>query len=315
MFIAHSQPSVRECDFLSNDAETGGGVSAGVGSDVTISGCRFLSNEGDYGGGIAFTSEPTYRSSSIVEYSTIARNVATGGGGVFLFSCAVDFAHTTIADNEAVDGGGVWTGYGAFANLDRSIISGSRDAGAIYCDAGSAQLTCCDVYGNQGGDWVGCIANQLGISGNISADPLFCPGPVVEGKYLLDVPSPCGPIQNPVCGQVGAWPVGCSAEAVADNGDAGSRFSLNCAPNPSGGVFRVLLDDGGSVPHDIRCTVLDVNGRVVAELASAPCSSPRYHHFLWNGDTRAGAAAPSGVYFVSVTSGGNRACRSIALIR
>ena len=34
-------------------------------------------------------------------------------------------------------------------------------------------MTDCDVYGNEGGDWTDCIADQLGQDGNISADPLF----------------------------------------------------------------------------------------------------------------------------------------------
>jgi len=55
-----------------------------------------------------------------------------------------------------------------------TIIAGSYDGPAVSCENNSdATLTCCDLYDNSGGDWVGCIADQLGVDGNISADPLF----------------------------------------------------------------------------------------------------------------------------------------------
>lgn len=39
---------------------------------------------------------------------------------------------------------------------------------------GTATLICCDLYGNEGGDWVGYVEEQLGLDGSFSADPLFC---------------------------------------------------------------------------------------------------------------------------------------------
>ena len=51
------------------------------------------------------------------------------------------------------------------------------------------------------------MADQYGIRGNISADPLFCaPG---EDDFRLQEGSPCAPDYNPDCGLIGAWPVGC----------------------------------------------------------------------------------------------------------
>ena len=71
------------------------------------------------------------------------------------------------------------------------------------------QLSCCDIFGNAGGDYVGCIEDQAGESGNISLDPLFC-GPEI-GDFTLSSASPCTPFSepNPECDQIGALPVGC----------------------------------------------------------------------------------------------------------
>ena len=79
-----------------------------------------------------------------------------------------------------------------------------------------ATLTCCDIYGNAGGDWVGCIADQYGINGNISEDPLFCDLP--GGDLHLNENSPCAAPQQPTCGQIGALGIGCYSLVVCPDG-------------------------------------------------------------------------------------------------
>ena len=56
--------------------------------------------------------------------------------------------------------------YGSSTTLQNSVIAFSTEGEAIYGDVCDPALTCCDVYGNAGGDYVGCIADQLGINGN-----------------------------------------------------------------------------------------------------------------------------------------------------
>jgi len=103
-----------------------------------------------------------------------------------------------------VTGGGiccVWPD----VTIDGTIIAFSQSGGALT--GHPPTLSCCDLYGNVGGDWVGVIADQYGIRGNISADPLFC-DPLNENFHLQEG-SPGGPDYNPDCGLIGAWPVGC----------------------------------------------------------------------------------------------------------
>jgi hypothetical protein len=75
-------------------------------------------------------------------------------------------------------------------------------------------LGCCDIFGNAGGDWIDCIADQLGQGGNISEDPLFCDPEV--GDFTLRGDSPCAPFSppNPECDRIGAWPIGCGPTAI-----------------------------------------------------------------------------------------------------
>jgi predicted outer membrane repeat protein len=71
------------------------------------------------------------------------------------------------------------------------------------------QVRCCDFFGNLAGDWVGVIANQNGINGNFSADPLFCDrgnGDLRLAGNSLCLPGAHGGV---ACGLVGALGEGC----------------------------------------------------------------------------------------------------------
>lgn len=96
----------------------------------------------------------------------------------------------------------------ASVTADRSILSFSTGGGAVDCtDGGTILLTCCDVVGNVGGNWTGCIAGQFGVNGNFTAPPMFCDAD--GGDFTLHADSPCAAENSPQCGQIGAWPVGC----------------------------------------------------------------------------------------------------------
>ena len=104
----------------------------------------------------------------------------------------------------------------SFAILEDTIISHSATGTAVTCDGTStATLSCCDVYGNAGGDWVGCIADQAVINGNFSADPLYCDPDA--GDFTLQLDSPCAPPGVTGCELVGALPVGCGTTSIDED--------------------------------------------------------------------------------------------------
>jgi hypothetical protein len=111
--------------------------------------------------------------------------------------------------------------------LENTIIASSITGGAVVCFSGDITLTCCDIYGNGGGDWTGCIAGQYGINGNVSVDPLFCaPG---DTNFHLSSDSPCLVGE---CGRIGAYGAGC----------LGSRpwiMSVADVGNDQGGQVRI----------------------------------------------------------------------------
>jgi len=108
------------------------------------------------------------------------------------------------------DGGTIWTGLGSIAYLERTIVSFGLVGHGIDCGStGAAKLACCDLFGNAGGDWIGCIAGQRSDNGDISEDPLFCKGPSQDLTLRAD--SPCAAENDPECGPIGAWSIGCEA--------------------------------------------------------------------------------------------------------
>jgi parallel beta-helix repeat protein len=122
------------------------------------------------------------------------------------------------------NGIGIRATYGSSFTLDNTIIAFS-DGVSVECDeTGSATLSCCDLYGNVGGDWTGCVADQYGTSGNFSDDPLFC-DPAV-GDFTLHADSPCAPENNVDCGVIGAWGVGCPETGIAESTEEMSWGSM-----------------------------------------------------------------------------------------
>jgi hypothetical protein len=151
-----------------------GGVAAAGGTEVT--GTLVADNGGP---GIRMVNTGASQPRQI-EGVTIAGNA---GAGVVVENCTVAMDNVLVAANTGV-------------SID---LQGT----------GFAQLACCDLYGNSGGDWIGGVAGQAGTNGNIAADPLLCSAQSSEDPWSLQTNSPCAPEYSPACGLIGARPVGC----------------------------------------------------------------------------------------------------------
>jgi hypothetical protein len=209
-------PTVTDCRFINNTSANatggfGGGVSLYDGANVVFTRCTFADNtsQGLGGGLLAWGASPR------MEECTFSGNAAhIGGGALSLEEGAATLVGCTISGNSGPSGSGVLCRAGGSVELERVIVAyGGWSGEAVRCeDTGTATLSCTDLFGNEGGDWVGSIEDQYGSNGNISADPLFC-GPGIE-DLTLHANSPCAPDSNPDCGLIGAWPVDCSSTPV-----------------------------------------------------------------------------------------------------
>lgn len=231
VFCEASSPRLSNCVLERNIAWNGGGMACMYGAAPVLTDCIFSENVAlNIGGGIfCFSSDLVLDRCCF--YADSAWN---HGGGVECYSCSPELVDCIFRDNWAWRWGGAlgcqlasptgtgctFVGNGTFqypatisarssseAVLVRSIIAFGTWI-SIDCDDGSsASLRCCNVFGNPGGDWGGCIWDQLGVDGNISLDPQFCD--LDAGDLRLRSGSPCVPNGEDGCGLVGALPVGC----------------------------------------------------------------------------------------------------------
>jgi hypothetical protein len=174
-------------------------------------------------------------------------------------------------------------------------------------------LTCCDVYGNQGGDWIGCIADQYGTAGNISADPLFC-DPVAGDHGLVSPDSPCLP-ENNECGVlIGAHGLGCDILAAENTDDGLPRHTRLCRVHPNPFNPRTTITFELARAEWAAVVVYDLGGGRVEVLASdtLPAGS---HAVTWRGCDSRGQAMPSGTYIVRLETESGVEVRKVSLIR
>ncbi len=223
-------PIVTDCIFSGNSAWLGGGIAVydAMGSYV---GCDIIDNDGDTGGGFY----GQFSGYSLVHLCDISSNTAARGGGVrWAGSGGSALSFCTIARNEADElyGGGIWLQSGTVSSCSFIENSAAMVGGGIYCQAGTGTVTdclvayseagggvaaydvsnvpslsCCDVYGNVGGNYDGVVGDQTGSDGNISQDPRLCD--IASGDYSLDYGSPCLPGNNGCSVLIGAIVQGC----------------------------------------------------------------------------------------------------------
>jgi parallel beta-helix repeat protein len=202
-----SSPTLADCIFSGNVAQNyGGGIYCSNNSSPTLTNCTFSHNEAQTCGGGVYS---TNSSSPTLTNCTFSGNRGgILGGGMFCIYSSITLTGCTFSGNEANLGGGIYTNNSS-TTLGNTIVA-FNIGDAVHCISSSVSLTCCDIYGNSGVDWVDCIADQHGINGNFSADPLFCaPG---SGDVRLSCTSPC--VDRYGCGQIGAFGVGCGPTAV-----------------------------------------------------------------------------------------------------
>ena len=210
-----SSPHLSHCLFLENRAGGyyGGGLCCEDNSYPTLVDCVFWDNSTVSFGGAIYL----YGGGATLINCTFAENYASYyGASIYCDGATVSLVGCTIY-NEWCDGdAAIQLDNASHANLDNCLVAFCGHYTApLFCHGGSdATLSCCDLFGNQGGNWVDCIADQYGLRGNISEDPLFCnPG---FGDLSISCNSPCAPFTapNPECDLIGAWPIGCGGTPV-----------------------------------------------------------------------------------------------------
>ena len=173
-------------------------------SDPIITNNIITNNDGNY-----VTALACYYSDPVLINNTISGN-GSPGGPVF---CAQKGSHPTFIN----------------CIITFNYFNHPWDS-AVFCeDSSTVTLTCCNIYGNTYGDWVGCIADQVDINGNFSADPRFCYPDT--GNYNIYSNSPCAPANNSCSLLIGALDVECVCVDTDDDGFGDPEHTQNDCPD------------------------------------------------------------------------------------
>ncbi len=308
------------CTFLGNWVEgitaprnRGGGILCEEAATVVLTDCVFLDNYVSFPGETSFGGGLYCQGSTVtVVRGTFDGNQALYGAAIACEACSADIRNCTMVRNAApFSGGGVWCD-NAFPVLRNNIIAFNLNGAAVTCYGGAdPQLICCDIYGNATGDWIGCIADQQGLDGNMCEDPQFCD--FQADDLTLWIYSPCGPAGD--CGLIGAWPLGCWDQQGADDAPLSSGKMVWGAPNPFVGgttvAFRAGLDGGDD---EVSIAIHDVAGRLVRTL-DAPSANGAAGQVWWDGADALGRSVPGGIYWLHATIAGRTASERLVRIR
>jgi predicted outer membrane repeat protein len=290
MYAIHAAPRFRSCTLADNWSDRGGGAAYCVGAAAEFDSCTFSRNHAEWGGAMVCNSNSMI--SPILRQCTLFQNGAEQGGGIHAWGQVCP-------------------------TLENSIIAFGTEGEAICLEDGAtAALTCCDIYGNVGGDWTAGIASQLGTCGNISEDPLFCIYAHPEDPLALRIDSPCARENNQVCGQIGARPIGCEFQGVArESGRGPACRQLWSSPSPVSSVARVFCRvPEGNLPVPVRVGVYDAAGRLIGTVLDDTAPSGVLT-LDWDARDDAGCPVPTGSYFLSVRMGSELLTLRIMVVR
>lgn len=219
-----ASPDFNDCLFKDNTALENGGAYAAEGALSQIINCTFAGNSAEYSGAIHLgTGSNVMINECLIYDNTVIFNAAAIG----LFGSHPTIRNCTIDGNSSDNGAQIWLENGSYPGISNTIIVFGISSRAISCPYGTPTLSCCDVYGNENGDYLGCISGLHGINGNIGEDPLFCDP--ISGNYFLSAPSPCT-AENSSCGLMGAYGLGCADEGVP------FAYNIRYGPEADGSV-------------------------------------------------------------------------------
>ncbi len=211
--------NVTSCFFSGNSSPLGGAIHWVYPFGAVLANCTFDGNTGSRGGAVFWHAD----SNGTVTNTNFVNNSAQNGSGIYCWEAAVTVSNCTFSANDA-DSGIIFCSADssgpATPIIENSIVAFNSAGGAVACsDVGyMPTLACCNIYGNDGGDWVGCIADQGDTNGNLSLDPLFC-NRFTGNLYLRD-DSPCLPANNSCSVLIGAFGSGCGFMCGDTNGDS-----------------------------------------------------------------------------------------------
>lgn len=269
----YSSPTLIDCTFKQNAAVPPFGVSGGCDffySTPVLTNCEFIGNSAAFaGGGVTCYSSP-----ALFESCLFNGNQSWFAGGLFCYLAPPTLTNCTFVFNDAVFGAGIYSEASAF-NLSNSILAFNQQGAAILALFHSIpNISCTDIYGNSGGDWLGNIAAHANINDNLSTDPLFCA--VLNNDFSIDSLSPCAPDNNSCASLIGALDPTCSGTLrAAVDPDSLGTFEVNTI-DPTDVLVIIGNFTTGYTADDIDLASLLVNDSLAPDSVAVLTSYPNF---------------------------------------
>ena len=336
-----SDLTMSDCELYGNDAELGAALwalgSAPGGRTASISDCEFHDHSIATGSVVmlhhmygevtrcTFYNNTTPEGALYLKYRnplisecTFYQNTGGDCAALRTWSCSSEISQCTFADNASAAGSAMLTGGYPQPEMDACILAFNTTSTAVACTDSFPELSCCDIYGNDLGDWVGCIAGEFGNDGNIRMDPLFCGDLNPDSPYSLQLESPCmADSAPPGCPRLGAHDVGCQGgSGVEEPWATETMFMSGPLPNPSSAATQITFAlPPGALHEKTRLDVYDITGRRVRGLLDRIIASGELQAVTWDGCDEKGKPVASGVYFFRLESGGEARAAKVVITR
>ena len=301
---------VIDAEGSSSAMHTGIRFHSGEGADAVVRGITFSNAYHALGAGIfCQAASPT-----IINCVIRDCEASSMGGGLYCYQAMPTLTGCTFVGNTSTSGGAMFLNGGSDVPMENCIIAFHNGTGqTVFGISSTPTLTCCDVYGNEGGDYIGCLEGQLGINGNISEDPMFCE-PTAD-NYTIDEDSFCAPEHSGGCELIGALPVDCGLSDAEDFTDLPRHLALSCAvPSSAQGLTQITYAIPGDGIAPVQLNIYDPSGRRVRTLIHAEHSAGVYR-VNWNGMAENGSRVGSGVYFARLTWNSEERTRTLVLVK
>ncbi len=257
--MLNAAPLISDCRFEGNRASQEGGAVYAYRSGPRLERCVFAANEADVSGGaLKYLSHVSERIRDCLFVANVSSNL---GGAIALENHAnPHISFCSFHGNGAARGGGIRT-HNSAPSIENCIIAFGVTGEAVSA-VGSPlpTLTCCDLFGNAGGDWVGFLAEQDGQDGNLAVDPLFADP--AAGDLGLRADSPCR--GQAACGWIGVR----EGNATMAAATLASRGRVYAAAAP----LTQRLSEAAMLPPTVRSAG---NAAATALAAGVNTSTPR----------------------------------------
>jgi hypothetical protein len=260
MFLFDAGPVIKNCIFSHNTGPHSGGAIDGFRCSPTFINCIFYDNSASFGGALYFngfdkkTTTPSEKTATFIECKFYDNSSVERGGALYIqyADATAVFEKCLFYNNTSDKGGAIATNEestvelhdctvvyntaasGAGAHIDEhttivsfnSIYAFNQGGGAIRMLAPiPSSFECSDIFGNEGGDWVGNLYPLKDINGNLSADPMFCSP--LDHDYQINSASPCAPANNSCGTLIGALGIGCGVIYICGDVNDDGEVNLN----------------------------------------------------------------------------------------